>query len=113
MIVCVPVTPVGEIDPRWGRAACVAVAEVRDGVIVDWKEIEVGWDAAHDTGSEGSHHARVARFLQEHGSEVVVAHHMGEPMARMLEAMGVRVQLGAGGDSRRAVLAASVEGGAA
>lgn len=106
MIVCVPVTPAGEIDPRWGRAARVAIADVRDGVVARWEEIEVSWDAAHDMGSEGSHHARVARFLQEHGTEVVVAHHMGDPMLHMLEAMGVHVRLGASGDARRAVLAA-------
>jgi predicted Fe-Mo cluster-binding NifX family protein len=105
MIVCVPVTPAGEIDPRWGRAARIAVADVRKGLIAHWEEIEVGWDTAHDLGSEGSHHARVARFLQERGTEVVIAHHMGDPMLRMLEAMGVHVRLGASGNARRAVLA--------
>ena len=30
MILCVPVTPTGDVDPRWGRAAPVAVAEVDD-----------------------------------------------------------------------------------
>ena len=72
MIVCVPVTPTGEIDPRWGRAARVAVADARDGAVTSWEEIEVGWDGLHDMGSEGGHHARVARFLLEHGAEVVV-----------------------------------------
>lgn len=106
MIVCVPVTPTGEIDPRWGRAARVAVADVRDGAVTSWEEIEVGWDALHDMGSEGGHHARVARFLLEQGTEVVVADHMGEPMLHMLAEMGVDVRLGAGGDARSAVLAA-------
>ena len=105
MIVCVPVTPVGEIDPRWGRAARVAVADVHDGAIARWDEIDVGWDVLHDAGSEGGHHARVARFLQEQGTEVVVAHHMGDPMLQMLAAMGVQVRLGASGDARGAVLA--------
>lgn len=109
MIVCAPVTPAGEIDPRWGRAARVAVAEVRDGELARWEEIEVGWDALHDLGSEGGRHARVARFLQEHGTEVVVANHMGDPMVHMLGAMGVDVRLGAGGDARTAILAATVE----
>jgi predicted Fe-Mo cluster-binding NifX family protein len=106
MIVCVPVTPAGEIDPRWGRAARVAVADLRDGGIARWEEIEVGWDTAHDMGTEGSHHARVARFLQEHAAEIVVAHHMGDPMVHMLESMGVQVRLGAHGDARHAVLVA-------
>ena len=107
MIVCVPVTPAGEIDPRWGRAARVAVAEVLDGAVASWEEIEVGWDTLHDMGSEGGHHARVARFLLEHGTQVVVADHMGEPMLHMLAVMGVDVRLGAGGDARSAVLAAT------
>ena len=107
MIVCVPVTPAGEIDPRWGRAARVAVADVRDGGISSWEEFEVGWDTLHDVGSEGGHHARVARFLMEQGTEVVVADHMGESMLHMLAEMGVDVRLGAGGDARSAVLAAA------
>jgi predicted Fe-Mo cluster-binding NifX family protein len=107
MIVCVPVTQAGEIDPRWGRASRVAVADLRDGALASWEEIEVGWDALHDTGSEGGHHARVARFLQEHRTEVVVAHHMGDPMLQMLAAMGLDVRLGASGNARVAVLAAS------
>ncbi len=58
-------------------------------------------------GSEGGHHARVARFLLEHGTEVVVADHMGDPMLHMLAEMGVEVRLGASGDARAAVLAAA------
>jgi predicted Fe-Mo cluster-binding NifX family protein len=104
MIVCVPVTPDGDVDPRWGRAAQVAIADVRDGAIVSWEELAVGWDALHDEGTEGGHHARVARFLKSHGTQVVVAHHMGEPMEVMLGAMGVRVAFGASGDARNAVL---------
>ena len=105
MIVCVPVTPAGEIDPRWGRAALVAIADVQDGGLTSWHEIEVGWDTLHDVGTEGGHHARVATFLLEHGTEVVVAHHMGDPMVHMLAAMGVDVRLGASGNARDAVLA--------
>jgi predicted Fe-Mo cluster-binding NifX family protein len=107
MIVCIPVTPAGEIDPRWGRAARVAVSDVQDGVVTGWQEIDVGWDVLHDTGTEGGHHARVARFLQQHGVQVIVAHHMGDPMVRMLAAMSIDVRLGASGDARKAVMAAT------
>jgi len=107
MIVLVPVTPTGEIDPRWGRAARVAIADVQDGAIAGWEEFDVGWDVLHDAGSEGGHHARVARFLQEHDTEIVVADHMGDPMVQMLGAMGVVLRLGASGDARAAVLAAA------
>jgi predicted Fe-Mo cluster-binding NifX family protein len=107
MIVCVPTTAAGFIDPRWGRAARVAVATVRDGAIADWQESDVEWDRMHDEGSEGSHHARVARFLLDHQVEAVVAHHMGEGMLRMLSTMGLQVFLGADGEARAAVLAAA------
>ena len=104
MVICVPVTTEGLIDLRWGRANRVAIADVTDGTIVAWHDYDVRWDALHDAGTEGSHHARVARFLQEHHVLGVVANHMGEPMAHMLERMGVRVWLGAVGDAREATV---------
>jgi predicted Fe-Mo cluster-binding NifX family protein len=104
MIVCVPVTATGDIDPRWGRAARVAVVELRDGDLVSWNEFEVGWDQLHDAGTEGGHHARVARFLRDQRVDVVVASHMGEPMVQMLDQMGLEVRLGASGYAGRAVL---------
>ena len=105
MIVCVPVTADGSLDARWGRADRVAIAEVKEGTIARWEEFEVGWGTLHDEGTEGSHHARVARFLQDHQIEVVVADHMGPPMVNMLQQMGLEVRLGAAGDARGAVLA--------
>ena len=107
MIVCAPVTPEGMIDPRWGRADRVAVADVADGQIVSWQEIEVSWSRLHDEGSSGSHHARVVTFLREHLVEAVVANHIGDGMVRMLDAMSLPVHLGAAGDARAAVLGAT------
>ena len=107
MRVCVPVMPSGEVDPRWGRAARMAVAEVREGRIIRWDEVDVAWDVLHDAGTEGAQHARVARFLQEWGVEAVVAHHMGDPMRVMLERMRLEVHLGAAADARAAVIAAT------
>lgn len=104
MLVCVPVTAEGLIDPRWGRADRVAITEVTDYGIGTWQEHEVGWNALHDAGTEGSHHARVARFVKEHHVDVVLANHMGPPMVHMLERMGVKVLLGAMGNAREAVI---------
>jgi predicted Fe-Mo cluster-binding NifX family protein len=104
MVVCVPVTPDGQVGAGWGRADRVAVADVDGGRIVRWEEIEVGWDRQHDEGTDGAHHARVARFLMDHGVEEVVAGHMGSGMHRMLASMGLTVRLTAGGDARTAVL---------
>jgi len=106
MSVCVPVTAQGLIDPRWGRADRVAVTEVGAQGMASWQEYDVGWNALHDAGTEGSHHARVALFVKEHHVDAVLANHMGPPMVHMLERMGVKVLLGAMGNAREAVFAA-------
>jgi len=106
MIPCVPVTPDGLIAPGWGRARRVAVVSAAGGQIGAWDEFDVGWDRLHDEGSEGSHHARVARFLIDHHVDVVVVGHMGPGMTRMLTTMGIRVVLQAQGDACAAVLTA-------
>jgi len=104
--VCVPVAPDGTIDPRWGRAARVAVARLEGGRIAAWDEHDVSWDVLHDVGTEGGHHARVATFLRDHGVEVVVAGHMGPPMVQMLGQMQILARLGSAGEARAAVEAA-------
>jgi len=109
MIVCAPVTKEGMIDPRWGRADWVAVADVVDGEVVSWREVEVSWSRLHDEGTPGSHHARVVSFLRDEHVEAVVVNHMGDGMTRMLETMGLPVHLGAAGDARAAVQAVSQE----
>ncbi len=107
MRVCIPVTHDGQVDPRWGRASRVAVADVEHAEITAWRLFDVGWDALHDSPGEGGHHARVAGFLREHGIRVIVAHHMGPPMRHMIDRMGIDVRLGASGDARRAALSAA------
>jgi len=102
-VVCVAVDSAGVVDPRWGRAATVAVAAVDEGAIKNWQVYPVGWDRLHDERQEGMHHADVARFLQEHGVTHVVANHMGSGMEHMLSRMGVAVHLGVNGDARAAV----------
>jgi len=108
MVICIPVTTDGSVDPRWGRAGRVAIADVTADGIQDWQEFDVGWDQAHEQGTEGSHHARVARFLLEHNVNVVVANHLGEPMAHMLEEMGIQVRLGASGGAREAAMSVAL-----
>jgi predicted Fe-Mo cluster-binding NifX family protein len=84
----------------------VAIAEVLDGSILDWREYEVGWGREHDSSAEGAHHARIAGFLRDHGIQVVVANHMGPPMAHMLQKMRIDVHLGAEGHAGEAVVRA-------
>jgi predicted Fe-Mo cluster-binding NifX family protein len=111
MVVCVPVTEEGWIDPRWGRARRLAIAQVEAGTITRWEELDVGWGDARNTGSERAHHARVARFIKEHHVETVLVDHMGDDMLRILARMGVTVHLGASGDARQAVKLIAGESG--
>ena len=108
MRVCVPVTADGQVDPRWGRAETVAVAEVSGGAITSWQEHQVGWGSLHDQGTEGSHHARIARFLRDNQIETIAVNHVGAGMERMLGTMGIRIAGGLGGDARAAAQAAAV-----
>jgi predicted Fe-Mo cluster-binding NifX family protein len=107
MIACIPVSADGSVDPRWGRADRVAVADLHPDGIHSWQEFDVEWGRLHDSGPEGEHHARVARFLRDHEVQVVVADHMGPPMEHMLIRMGIAVRLGAGGRAKEAVVDAS------
>ena len=109
MIFCAPVTSEGMIDPRWGRADWVALADVVAGEIMSWRVVEVSWSRLHDEGAPGSHHARVVTFLREHDVEAVVVDHMGDGMVRMLDTMRLPVYSGAAGDARAAVQAASLK----
>ena len=107
VVVAVPVSKDGTVDPRWGRAERIALATVQDGTLSGWDEHAVGWGELHDTGSERAHHARVARFVKQQKVQAVSASHMGPEMLAMLERMGVIVRLGARGDARQAALAAA------
>jgi predicted Fe-Mo cluster-binding NifX family protein len=84
MIVCLAVTPEGFLDPRSGRGERVALADLNPDGIESWREIEVGWGSLRESGSGGSHHARVARSLREHHVDAVVAEHMGRDIEHML-----------------------------
>ena len=106
MIVCIPTQPDGSVDPRWGRAARVAVAQTGAAGIERWDEYDVGWDRLHDAAGEGQHHARVASFLLEHGVQLVLCGHMGQGMVDMLAKMKITVRSGAAGMARDAVAAA-------
>ncbi len=96
-----------QVGGGWGKAQRIALATVDDGTITDWAEHDVRWDLAHDEGTEGSHHARVVRFLRENGVQVVATGHMGPPMARMLATMGIRAVTDATGDPRTVAVAAA------
>ena len=70
----------------------------------EWTLVDVGWDRAHDEGSHGSHHARVATFLRENSVQVVAVDHVGEGMRRMLPSLGIRLVEGVAGPARAATI---------
>lgn len=107
MILSVPVASDGRVDPRFGKATTMAVAEVVDGELVDWQLHEVGWDVLHDQGEHGQHHARIVRFLREHEVERVVFIRVGQSMLNTMGKMGLSlVQVGPL-DAQQAVIAAA------
>jgi len=105
MKIFTPVTADGQSGSHFGRAHWASVAEVADGVISDWQVHEIAWDIAHDQGTHGAHHARVARFFKEQGIEAVVAAEMGPGMMRMLTTMGLPILPASPGDAQASVLA--------
>ena len=96
----------GRVGHGLGRAETVAVADVRDGKVQDWTEVDVHWGALHDIGSEGEHHARIVRFFREHHIERVVAGGAGAGMRQTMAKMGVTVLTDLSGDARAAAVAA-------
>lgn len=111
MKIATPVTPDGRIQPGWGRAATLALATVTDGAVSDWTTEDVRWDIAHDTGTDGAHHARVVTFLREQGVTHVIVLHMGQGMANTLEKMGIEVLRPDTDDARAAVEALAATAG--
>ena len=106
MIVGVTITPQGTVGGGLGRAQRMAVATVLDGGITSWTEIDVGWGDLHGTGPEGTHHARIVRFVREHGLQCVVTSGLGEGMRTTMGKLGVTVRTDLTGDARAAALAA-------
>ncbi|MGC3995635.1 MAG: NifB/NifX family molybdenum-iron cluster-binding protein [Propionicimonas sp.] len=106
MIVATPVTAEGQSAAAWGRARWIGIADVRDGTVSAWEIHEVGWDASHDEGTHGSHHARIVRFLREQRIEAVVVDHMGPGMVQVMNTMGIPVLPAAPGDAQASVLVA-------
>ncbi|MDO4411799.1 NifB/NifX family molybdenum-iron cluster-binding protein [Cutibacterium sp.] len=109
MNVMIPVRPDGSVEPRFGKAPMVAVAHVDDnGHITKWQTFDVEWDRLHDEGTEGSHHARIVRFLRDQKVAACVATHAGMGMQRTLAAMKIPLLAATLPDARESVEQAMV-----
>ncbi|CEI23354.1 Hypothetical protein PFCIRM512_07145 [Propionibacterium freudenreichii] len=93
-VVAIPVTPTGDVEPRFGRAPEMAIATVEDGAITDWRTEQVGWDVLHDQSEHGQHHARIVGFMRDNSVTVAAAGHMGPPMVNTLGKLGLAVVVG-------------------
>ena len=102
-ITCIPAADDGQVGHSWGKARTLAVATVQDGTVTSWHTQTVDWDVSKAQGTEGAHHARVARFIKDNAVTDVLARHMGDDMQNMLTKLGARVHQGAAGDARAAV----------
>lgn len=107
MIIAIPVTPEGNVDPRWGKAHDVAIAQVEGSEIVSWTVHEVNWDELHDLGAHGTHHGRIVRFLKEQGVGTVVINHAGPPMMNTMDKMGLNIAINSQGPAKAAALQAA------
>ncbi|WP_130865305.1 NifB/NifX family molybdenum-iron cluster-binding protein [Acidipropionibacterium timonense] len=107
MNLMIPVRPDGSVEPRFGKAPMVAVATLdQSGEVTDWQTFQVDWDRLHDEGTEGSHHARIVRFLRDHDVDAVVATHVGPGMQRTLTSMGLPMLPATDADARTSVVEA-------
>jgi predicted Fe-Mo cluster-binding NifX family protein len=107
MTICVPLNPDGTVHDRLGQANTVAICQVSNGVVTDWTEHVVGWDATYGIETLGVHHPRVIRFLQQQHVDAVVADHLCDVMQTTLPKLGIAVHLGVTGDARGAVTVAT------
>ncbi len=107
MIIAIPVTEDGQVDPRFGKAQDVAIAEVNGSKVDSWEVHRVAWGELHDQGTHGSHHARIVRFLLDHAVEAVVINHCGAPMMNTMQKMGLTIAVNATGPAKEAALQAA------
>lgn len=91
MRIAIPVTDDERVAHGWGRAEQLAIVDVADGAITDWRVEHVGWNALHDAGPHGAHHARIVRFCREQEITDVIVDHMGQGMVVTLTKLGLRL----------------------
>lgn len=102
MKIAIPVTPDGQVDPRFGKAHFVAIAGLSDDgtETLSWDVTEVNWDELHDSSEHGTHHARIVRFLKDNEADAVIIGHAGASMLNTMAKMGIIIVTDAEGDAQ-------------
>ncbi len=95
MVICATMVGSETVGGGFGKAQRVAIA-ASDGGSWQVSQHDVRWDLQHDQMADGLHHAQIARFLRDHGVDVVVTGHMGDHMVHMLDSMKIKVFSGEG-----------------
>jgi predicted Fe-Mo cluster-binding NifX family protein len=85
MLVCVAVTDEGLVDPRWRRTERMTIVKVEGGTILSSEKFAVSWGSLRQSGSERTHHSRVAHFLGQHRLDSLLTRDVGENMRHILD----------------------------
>ncbi len=104
MVVCVPVTQDGQVGDTWERTHDVVIARVDNatGRVDQWDEFPIRWDERPDSGGREQQHARIARFLTEHGVEQVICGYISDSVLHMLQRMDIGVVADIHGNAQEA-----------
>lgn len=104
----------GKVNPHFGRADQMALADVEGVKITQWKVVDTPFanmhrDHDHHGGSGGhtpnpSHQSTIKQFLLDHDVDVVFVGHAGPGLQKVKDETKMNVVTGAQGDAREAVM---------
>lgn len=99
----------GKVNPHFGRTSKMALADVEEGQITRWQEVDTPFPEMHGDQPhhhEGghkpnpSHQETIKQFLVEHDVDVVFVHHAGPGLQKVIDETGIKVVTGAQGNAR-------------
>lgn len=112
MRIAVAVLPNGMVNAHFGRASKMALADVENGAITKWEEIdapfaEMHGDHHHHHGAghqpSPTHQSTIKNFLVEQNVNVVLVHHAGPGLQKVKDDTDIEIVAGAQGNAREAV----------
>lgn len=105
MKIATPVLPNGMVNAHFGRAKRIAIADVENGQITEWKEIDVPFAEEHDHHNghhhdhgnhdhhhhHHGHHESMKNFMIENGVDIVLVEHAGPGMVRVFNDTDIKL----------------------